>query len=350
MANNAIGIKFQVAGGGSVSGESGQIIKQQLSSIVNQINRDGTLALKFSVDINKLIGELNNLKKIISQFGASGSNGNGGNGGGNRRISEFTEAKKVAKQYYSDLAKLEAAASKSSGIVKKKDGSGFLLSRKALESEKILFDRYRKSRESFDKTTTKSFSPEQITEYESYIKRLESDHNLSSAKSQEKAGESWKTLTNRVREYANEVRASGQVSNEMNRRLSQMEALSRRGSAKNYSKLSSQFEKTKSFGASESRTAKSETEALNEAQTATEKYYQSLLNLRNLSTRTRGITFDEKTGKVALDKKAAENKEALKRNELIFKEYEAQLNHFIDKELFIFFLSVSYILVLYLST
>ena len=59
MADNVIGIKFGVAGEGSISGESGKLIKSQLEQIAKAVN------LQVKVNINKthFKSQLTELKK-----------------------------------------------------------------------------------------------------------------------------------------------------------------------------------------------------------------------------------------------------------------------------------------------
>ena len=84
MADNVIGIKFGVAGEGSISGESGKLIKSQLEQIAKAVN------LQVKVNINKthFKTQLTELKKEIDStlgdlrinVGATGNKG-GGSGG-----------------------------------------------------------------------------------------------------------------------------------------------------------------------------------------------------------------------------------------------------------------------------
>lgn len=88
MADNVIGIKFGVAGEGSISGESGRLIKSQLEQIAKAVN------LQVKVNINKthFKSQLTDLKKEIDStlgglninVGTTGgkTGGSGGAGGG----------------------------------------------------------------------------------------------------------------------------------------------------------------------------------------------------------------------------------------------------------------------------
>ena len=90
MADNVIGIKFGVAGEGSISGESGKLIKSQLEQIAKAVN------LQVKVNINKthFRSQLADLKKEIDStlgglninIGTTGgkSGGSGGSSGGGK--------------------------------------------------------------------------------------------------------------------------------------------------------------------------------------------------------------------------------------------------------------------------
>ena len=54
MAANskAIGLLFEVAGGGNINGETGKRINGQLRNLVGAINKSDTLKLKFTIDSN----------------------------------------------------------------------------------------------------------------------------------------------------------------------------------------------------------------------------------------------------------------------------------------------------------
>ena len=86
MANNGIGILFQVAGGGSISGKSGQLIKSQLETLSSNIK------LKINIDREHFSSQLGSLKAEIQKQlgtlnvnfhtnqGSSGGNGSGTSG------------------------------------------------------------------------------------------------------------------------------------------------------------------------------------------------------------------------------------------------------------------------------
>lgn len=97
-----VSLLFDVAGGGSVSGESGQAIKRQLDEIVRQIS---PLKIRFEADessIASMIGQIRALNdEVISlnmnmreqrRLGGSGGGNGRGNGGNNRMTDEQAES------------------------------------------------------------------------------------------------------------------------------------------------------------------------------------------------------------------------------------------------------------------
>ena len=65
MADNVTGIKFGVAGGSSLSGESGALIKQQLESIAEKIGKN--LKVKVNIDTKHFLQQLTALQKEMQK-------------------------------------------------------------------------------------------------------------------------------------------------------------------------------------------------------------------------------------------------------------------------------------------
>ena len=74
--NEAIGLLFDVSGGGSVSGASGQIILNQIQSIVKGIESSGVTKLKFQADVSQLKNATTQTKQLTESL----SNSNYGKG------------------------------------------------------------------------------------------------------------------------------------------------------------------------------------------------------------------------------------------------------------------------------
>lgn len=118
MADNVIGIKFGVAGEGSISGESGKLIKSQLEQIAKAVN------LQVKVNINKthFKTQLTELKKEIDStlgdlkinVGATGNKSGSSNGGGSKTSSKTSDNSEYAslKKDLNEIYKLKTQIKK----------------------------------------------------------------------------------------------------------------------------------------------------------------------------------------------------------------------------------------------
>lgn len=123
MANEAIGILFEVLGRGSINGDvnkvSGALINKQLGELVEKINNSDTVKIKFQVDTQHLSKQLKDqLQDVVKQ--ATGSNGGGSSTKSSKNTSEtkqqsaaFKEAKKAITEYFTAKTKYERKASRS---------------------------------------------------------------------------------------------------------------------------------------------------------------------------------------------------------------------------------------------
>ena len=107
MANNGIGILFQVAGGGSISGKSGQLIKSQLETLSSNIK------LKINIDREHFSSQLGSLKaEIQKQLGTLNVNfhtnqgSSGGNGSGTSGANGENQAYQQLKATLNSLGSL----------------------------------------------------------------------------------------------------------------------------------------------------------------------------------------------------------------------------------------------------
>ena len=110
-SKKALGILFGVKGGSSISADSGKLILQDLTKIVNQINNNQKLLPKvvLQIDASKSINNINQLHKALKNLqqqaqhinipGGGGSSGK--SGGGNKTSSGFdsSERIKAIKEY-----------------------------------------------------------------------------------------------------------------------------------------------------------------------------------------------------------------------------------------------------------
>lgn len=124
----AIGLLFEVAGGGSISGETGKKINDQLRSIVKAINDADTLKLQFQLDDSKFNADLERIKKELQSLSStsisigthsgrgSGSGGTGGKGGSSAHTAEWKNATEALRNYYRLRTQLEQAMTRTGSI------------------------------------------------------------------------------------------------------------------------------------------------------------------------------------------------------------------------------------------
>lgn len=131
MANtDVIGLKFGVEGGGSISGDSGRRISEELSKIVKSINgKQSTVPkvrLKFDVseakkaisDLKQEIKKLEKAGKITVSQRSSGSGTSGGKSSGadKKSADNYKKLSASVKSYYTELEKLEKIKMKSKSV------------------------------------------------------------------------------------------------------------------------------------------------------------------------------------------------------------------------------------------
>ncbi len=117
MANAAIGIKFEVEGGGNINAGSGQLIKQQLTEIANSISAN-PLQIKFGIDTNYFQREIETLRTTIAKIEKSISEGFGDD-----IAKSYKEAEEAAKRFYKIQDSLHNASLRNKAVGKKEDGS-----------------------------------------------------------------------------------------------------------------------------------------------------------------------------------------------------------------------------------
>lgn len=117
MANNAIGILFEVQGGGDINGASGKRINGQLRNLIGQINKSDTVKLKFQIDSNYFNQQIKQLQQQLQSLSAGGSPSGGGKGSSQtsqtqQQTKAYREATKAVQEYYDALTKYERRASR----------------------------------------------------------------------------------------------------------------------------------------------------------------------------------------------------------------------------------------------
>lgn len=119
MANNAIGILFEVKGGGDINGETGKRINGQLRNLVGQINKTDTLRLKFQIDSNHINKQIKQLQQQLQELSSGGTSSSGRKGSSNTsNASQQTKAYRAAtaamREYYDAQLKYARRSSRTS--------------------------------------------------------------------------------------------------------------------------------------------------------------------------------------------------------------------------------------------
>ena len=117
MANEAIGILFEVQGGGDINKESGRRINGQLRHIVGQINKTDTVKLKFQIDSNHINKQIKQLQKQLSELSSAATSSGGkkssNSSGVGQQSNEYKQATKAIQEYYDAKTRYERRASRS---------------------------------------------------------------------------------------------------------------------------------------------------------------------------------------------------------------------------------------------
>lgn len=136
MAEEVIGLLFGVAGGGSIDGESGRRIVEELTQIVNSINGGNNAPkIKFQFDtteatkaVNDLKGQLGDIAKLAN-FKASQGGGHQGKSTGNatqdlqKQIEKYRELSAVIKKWVQDSKTAAKLSQEYAGLSRNVDGS-----------------------------------------------------------------------------------------------------------------------------------------------------------------------------------------------------------------------------------
>ena len=117
-SKKALGILFGVKGGSSISADSGKLILQDLTKIVNQINNNQKLLPKvvLQIDTSKSIKSINKLHKAVKSLQQQTQNINTPNGGKNGKSSAYTQNLAEAKKYFKELKALQKAAARTADV------------------------------------------------------------------------------------------------------------------------------------------------------------------------------------------------------------------------------------------
>ena len=171
MANNAIGILFEVKGGGDINGETGKRINGQLRNLVGQINKTDTLRLKFQIDSNHINKQIKQLQQQLQELSSGGTSSSGRKGSSNTsNASQQTKAYRAAtaamREYYDAQLKYARRSSRTSNpSVKYKELYTSVEMAKQKMSEYFDFGiSYMKPKKMFVKTIIKLGLPSGLTQ------------------------------------------------------------------------------------------------------------------------------------------------------------------------------------------
>lgn len=246
---NAVGILFDVSGGGDINGESGKRIRDSISQIVNKLGDDPSTKIKFSIDVDELKKQMSNmtkdvaktigdLKKDIDQIisstsGGKGGSKKGGNGSGTN-TSAYKDAIKTLKEYYKQIEKVERAQTRTTDII----GSDGVF-KSQTEQWQPLIDQMDEARQKYNSviSASKNFTAEQRSAFEMVEESLKLQRKVSQSSVTSSAQESWRKLTSNVNQYIDRVEYSASRNKEAADALEELRNLANNGSYQNYDEL-----------------------------------------------------------------------------------------------------------------
>lgn len=220
MANNAIGILFEVQGGGDINGASGKRINGQLRNLIGQINKSDTVKLKFQIDSNYFNQQIKQLQQQLQSLSAGGSPSGGGKGSSQtsqtqQQTKAYREASAAVTNYYNLLTQLQNAMTRTTAIVgSQTEGFGLSEQATAKETERWgeLVAQVNRAREAYtNATSTQNSSTMTAEQYAAVLERssaAQMKFNLQSSTSTANAQSAWSNLTAKVHDYVSRVEYS----------------------------------------------------------------------------------------------------------------------------------------------
>lgn len=207
MANEAIGILFEVQGGGDINKESGRRINGQLRHIVGQINKTDTVKLKFQIDSNHIDKQIKQLQKQLSELSSaatsSGGNKSANSSSANQQSSAYKDATRAIKEYYSLQAKYDRKSSRT-----KKSSAEYVELKSALDEATVSFRKYVDETESgkiIAKKNIEGLSDSQIQSLNELIKAQNVQYQTNKIDVGKNAEQAWSNLTQKVHDYIDRV-------------------------------------------------------------------------------------------------------------------------------------------------
>lgn len=207
MANEAIGILFEVQGGGDINKESGRRINGQLRHIVGQINKTDTVKLKFQIDSNHINKQIKQLQKQLNELSSAATSSRGNkssnNSGTNQQSIAYKDATRAIKEYYSLLAKYDKKSSRT-----KESSVEYAKLKSALDEATVSFRKYVDEISSGTITAKKNIeglSESQIESLDELIKAQNVQYQTNKIDVNKNAEQAWSNLTQKVHDYINRV-------------------------------------------------------------------------------------------------------------------------------------------------
>lgn len=241
---NAVGILFDVKGGGDINGQSGGLIRQSINNICSALNTKKVATIRLHIDDKAIKDKVNELKKLIESLnnlsGAATSGGNSRGGNGNKKSyggvssEEYKKRTKALKEYYAVLEKVEKARTRTDAIT---ESNGSYDTKD--DRWKPLIDQLREAERGYEDATNavSGFSAEQQSSFAAMEKSLKLHRQVANQTNISNAQESWRKLTSNVNQYIDRVEYSASRNKDAARALQELRDLANNGNYQNYDQL-----------------------------------------------------------------------------------------------------------------
>ena len=277
MAANskAIGLLFEVAGGGNINGETGKRINGQLRNLVGAINKSDTLKLKFTIDSNHFKKEIDLIKKQLQSINATSGNGVGGGASGG--VSKHTEAWRNATaamtEYYKLQTQVQQAMTRTNDIVANGDGTFSTHNQRWAElitqtnQAKAAFDTYNETSARVNMTL------EERVNIDNRVNDAEARLAINMKTFEATGQQAWSNLTAKVHDYIGRVEESANRDEQAKQKLQELREMANGTDWRGYDALKDKLGEVQTY--------------INQNSLATEAWYQKML--KTFGTRVRSL-------------------------------------------------------------
>lgn len=277
MAANskAIGLLFEVAGGGNINGETGKRINGQLRNLVGAINKSDTLKLKFTIDSNHFKKEIDLIKKQLQSINAT--SGNGGGGGASGGVSKHTEAWRNATaamtEYYKLQTQVQQAMTRTNDIVANGDGTFSTHNQRWAElitqtnQAKAAFDTYNET------SARANMTLEERVNIDNRVNDAEARLAINMKTFEATGQQAWSNLTAKVHDYIGRVEESANRDEQAKQKLQELREMANGTDWRGYDALKDKLGEVQTY--------------INQNSLATETWYQKML--KTFGTRVRSL-------------------------------------------------------------